>query len=206
MSSKNNSPLMSAKPTSLSLPPIQRQSLATLRWICELKMKTKPPATKQRFFIVSTDQLYAGGIHLGILYAPSPNTSIKPYIGVSYHQYQHDNAYFDDGVVVVKTSMPPIGKAPLAWIPSIKSVPNGRFKQVYNTTTPLNKMPPLPVLTQASTPMSPLMRGRLAKTKSKSVGTSHQIDPRNRVSLDYDYFKSEKSDGEHVQLTLSSRF
>ncbi|MDO5050747.1 MAG: hypothetical protein Q4D68_03325 [Moraxella equi] len=39
-----------------------------------------------------------------------------------------------------------------------------------------------------------------------SVGTSYQIDPRNRVSLDYDYFKSEKSDGDRVQLTLSSRF
>ncbi|WP_156731754.1 S8 family serine peptidase, partial [Moraxella lacunata] len=152
-------------------------------------------------------QLYAGGIHLGTSHALSPNASIKPYIGVSYHQYQHDNTHFDDGVVVVKDIDATRWQGTIGVDTQYQISPQWQvqaglqydnvFKQDATVTS---------AYSGTNTDVAFDAWGTGKDKIQASVGTSYQIDPRNRVSLDYDYFKSEKSDGDRVQLTLSSRF
>ncbi|MBE9591267.1 S8 family serine peptidase [Moraxella sp. K127] len=152
-------------------------------------------------------QLYAGGIHLGTSHALSPNASIKPYIGVSYHQYQHDNTHFDDGVVVVKDIDATRWQGTIGVDTQYQISPQWQvqaglqydnvFKQDATVTSAYSG-------TNTDVAFDAWETGK--DKIQASVGTSYQIDPRNRVSLDYDYFKSEKSDGDRVQLTLSSRF
>ena len=152
-------------------------------------------------------QLYAGGIHLGTSHALSPNASIKPYIGVSYHQYQHDNTHFDDGVVVVKDIDATRWQGTIGVDTQYQISPQWQvqaglqydnvFKQDATVTSAYSG-------TNTDVAFDAWETGK--DKIQASVGTSYQIDQRNRVSLDYDYFKSEKSDGDRVQLTLSSRF
>jgi len=152
-------------------------------------------------------QLYAGGVHLGTSYVLSPNTSIKPYIGISYHQYQHDNANFNDGVVMVKDIDATHWQGTIGvdthhqispqWQIQAGLQYDNAFKQ-YATVTSAYLGTNTDVVFDA---------WETGKDKIQaSLGTSYQIDPKNRLSLDYDYFKSEKSDGDRVQLTLNSRF
>lgn len=152
-------------------------------------------------------QLYAGGVHLGTSYVLSPNTSIKPYIGISYHQYQHDNANFNDGVVMVKDIDATHWQGTIGvdthhqispqWQIQAGLQYDNAFKQ-YATVTSAYLDTNTDVVFDA---------WETGKDKIQaSLGVRYQIDPKNRLSLDYDYFKSEKSDGDRVQLTLNSRF
>ena len=152
-------------------------------------------------------QLYAGGVHLGTSYVLSPNTSIKPYIGVSYHQYQHDNANFNDGVVMVKDIDATHWQGTIGvdthhqispqWQIQAGLQYDNAFKQDATVTSAY-------LGTNTDVVFDAWETGK--DKIQASLGTSYQIDPKNRLSLDYDYFKSEKSDGDRVQLTLNSRF
>lgn len=152
-------------------------------------------------------QLYAGGVHLGTSYVLSPNTSIKPYIGVSYHQYQHDNANFNDGVVMVKDIDATHWQGTIGvdthhqispqWQIQAGLQYDNAFKQDATVTSAY-------LGTNTDVIFDAWETGK--DKIQASLGTSYQIDPKNRLSLDYDYFKSEKSDGDRVQLTLNSRF
>ena len=152
-------------------------------------------------------QLYAGGIHLGTSHALSPSTSIKPYIGVSYHQYQHDNANFNDGVVMVKDIDATRWQGTIGvdthhqispqWQIQAGLQYDNAFKQDATVTSAY-------LGTNTDVVFDAWETGK--DKIQASLGTSYQIDPKNRLSLDYDYFKSEKSDGDRVQLTLNSRF
>ena len=152
-------------------------------------------------------QLYAGGVHLGTSYVLSPNTSIKPYIGVSYHQYQHDNANFNDGVVMVKDIDTTHWQGTIGvdthhqispqWQIQAGLQYDNAFKQDATVTSAY-------LGTNTDVVFDAWETGK--DKIQASLGTSYQIDPKNRLSLDYDYFKSEKSDGDRVQLTLNSRF
>ena len=152
-------------------------------------------------------QLYAGGVHLGTSYVLSPNTSIKPYIGVSYHQYQHDNANFNDGVVMVKDIDATHWQGTIGvdthhqispqWQIQAGLQYDNAFKQDATVTSAY-------LGTSTDVVFDAWETGK--DKIQASLGTSYQIDPKNRLSLDYDYFKSEKSDGDRVQLTLNSRF
>ena len=152
-------------------------------------------------------QLYAGGVHLGTSYVLSPNTSIKPYIGVSYHQYQHDNANFNDGVVMVKDIDATHWQGTIGvdthhqispqWQIQAGLQYDNAFKQDATVTSAY-------LGTNTDVVFDAWETGK--DKIQASFGTSYQIDPKNRLSLDYDYFKSEKSDGDRVQLTLNSRF
>ena len=152
-------------------------------------------------------QLYAGGVHLGTSYVLSPSTSIKPYIGVSYHQYQHDNANFNDGVVMVKDIDATHWQGTIGvdthhqispqWQIQAGLQYDNAFKQDATVTSAY-------LGTNTDVVFDAWETGK--DKIQASLGTSYQIDPKNRLSLDYDYFKSEKSDGDRVQLTLNSRF
>ena len=152
-------------------------------------------------------QLYAGGVHLGTSYVLSPNTSIKPYIGVSYHQYQHDNANFNDGVVMVKDIDATHWQGTIGvdthhqispqWQIQAGLQYDNAFKQDATVTSAY-------LGTNTDVVFDAWETGK--DKIQASLGTSYQIDPKNRLSLDYDYFKSEKSNGDRVQLTLNSRF
>ncbi|MDI4498419.1 autotransporter domain-containing protein [Moraxella nonliquefaciens] len=152
-------------------------------------------------------QLYAGGVHLGTSYVLSPNTSIKPYIGVSYRQYQHDNANFNDGVVMVKDIDATHWQGTIGvdthhqispqWQIQVGLQYDNAFKQDATVTSAY-------LGTNTDVVFDAWETGK--DKIQASLGTSYQIDPKNRLSLDYDYFKSEKSDGDRVQLTLNSRF
>lgn len=152
-------------------------------------------------------QLYAGGVHLGTSYVLSPNTSIKPYIGISYHQYQHDNANFNDGVVMVKDIDATHWQGTIGvdthhqispqWQIQAGLQYDNAFKQDATVTSAY-------LGTNTDVVFDAWETGK--DKIQASLGTSYQIDPKNRLSLDYDYFKSEKSDGDRVQLTLNSRF
>ncbi|STZ09652.1 Extracellular serine protease precursor [Moraxella caprae] len=152
-------------------------------------------------------QLYAGGVHLGTSYALSPNASIKPYIGVSYHQYQHDNAHFDDGVVMVKDIDATRWQGTIGVDTEYQINPQWQVQAGLQYDNAFEQDATITSAYSGTNTDVTFDAWETGKDKIQArVGTSYQIDPRNRVSLDYDYFKSEKSDGDRVQLTLSSRF
>ena len=152
-------------------------------------------------------QLYAGGIHLGTSHALSPNASIKPYIGVSYHQYQHDNTHFDDGVVVVKDIDATRWQGTIGVDTQYQISPQWQVQAGLQYDNVFKQDATVTSAYSGTNTDVAFDAWETSKDKIQaSVGTSYQIDPRNRVILDYDYFKSEKSDGDRVQLTLSSRF
>ncbi|STY90166.1 S8 family serine peptidase [Moraxella bovis] len=152
-------------------------------------------------------QLYAGGVHLGTSYALSPNASIKPYIGVSYHQYQHDNAHFDDGVVAVKDIDATRWQGTIGVDTEYQINPQWQVQAGLQYDNAFEQDATIASAYSGTNTDVTFDAWETGKDKIQAtVGTSYQIDPRNRVSLDYDYFKSEKSDGDRVQLTLSSRF
>lgn len=151
--------------------------------------------------------IYAGGVHVGTTYSPSGNVKIKPYAGVSYHQYQHKSGAFDDGVSLIKDIDATRWQGTVGVDTEYQINPQWQIKagiQYDNAFEQDAKVTSSYTGTDTNLDFDAWDTGK--DKIQAAIGTSYQIDSRNRISLDYEHFESEKSDGDRVQLTISSRF
>ncbi|MDO4450608.1 MAG: S8 family serine peptidase, partial [Moraxella sp.] len=151
--------------------------------------------------------IYAGGVHVGTTYSPSGNVKIKPYAGVSYHQYQHKSGAFDDGVSLIKDIDATRWQGTVGVDTEYQINPQWQIKagiQYDNAFEQDAKVTSSYTGTDTNLDFDAWDTGK--DKIQATIGTSYQIDSRNRISLDYEHFESEKSDGDRVQLTISSRF
>lgn len=151
--------------------------------------------------------LYAGGVHVGTTYSPSGNVKIKPYAGISYHQYQHNSGAFDDGVSLIKDIDATRWQGTVGVDTEYQINPQWQIKagiQYDNAFEQDAKVTSSYTGTDTNLDFDAWDTGK--DKIQATIGTSYQIDSRNRISLDYEHFESEKSDGDRVQLTISSRF
>lgn len=151
--------------------------------------------------------LYAGGVQVGTTYTPTHSLTVKPYVGVSYYQYKHDNASFNDGTHTVKDIDASRWQATVGIDGEYQVSPQWYVKAGVQYDNAFNQDASVNSAFNGTSTNLDFEAWDTGKDKVQAtVGTGYQVSPRTRVGVEYDYFKSEKSDGDRVQLTISSQF